>query len=192
MSDSSVHRIEKQQLEAEILKLKRKIDALKISYEQYFLDIFPNVPEREHNEVKRLIRSLSTSPFKNAGSKFKLQQQVARLNTFEAYWSRTITKRENGTYSRDQYKRKLKQQQLAKKQTKTTKPKSKSGVDVLYDKYKQAVAKTGSSTPVSFDAFKHSLIKQSKEVKAKTGAASLKYQIVTQGGQVSVKAVAKK
>ena len=87
--------------------LEAKIGELRIFYEQFFVDILPQPPEKQHAEVVRLIKRLLKAPFKNSASRFRLRSLINRFQTYATYWERVNKKHGciwrdepvNGTYS---------------------------------------------------------------------------------------------
>jgi len=94
-------------LDAELDALERKISELKVQYEQYFLDVITQAPDKLFDEVVKLVKSLQTAPFKNSVTRFRLKTLTTRFQTYKTYWEKVKKQREEGTYRRDVFKAKL-------------------------------------------------------------------------------------
>ena len=56
--------------------LERKIEELRVLYEQYFIDVQPLPPDKLHKETYRLIRTILRAPFKNSQTRFRMRNLV--------------------------------------------------------------------------------------------------------------------
>ncbi len=91
-------------VDAELERLEKQLNHLRVQYEQYFLDIISFEPEELLQEVTTLIRQLQGAPFKNSVSRFKLRTLTQKLQTYRTYWERVHKEREEGRYRRDRFK----------------------------------------------------------------------------------------
>ena len=180
------------QLAGELDKLEAKISELRVLYEQYFIDVQPQAPEKLHQDTGRTIRKLLRAPFKNSQTRFRLRMLIQRFQTYATYWERVLKQKEDGTYSRDLFKAELREKLLHQiEKERSARGKADKGYKQLYDSYEAALRKTGANTAnLSFDSFKSSLIKQAKQLK-QTGVKKLQYKIVIKDGKVVVKASGK-
>src|SRR5262245_49243243 len=87
--------------------LEQKLEQLRLEYEQYFINVAPRIPEKLHKTVRSLDNQLINAPFKSAADKFRLASLHQRLSTYETYWERVLKQREQGTYSKDLFKAKI-------------------------------------------------------------------------------------
>ena len=94
-------------VEPDLDLLDIKISELKVEYEQYFLDIITQPPDKLFDEVVRLIKVLQNAPFKNSVTRFRLNTLTTRFQTYKTYWEKVKKQREEGTYKRDIFKAKL-------------------------------------------------------------------------------------
>ncbi len=90
----------KEEVEAEIDELGRRLERLRVLYEQYFLGIERTPPTQVQKDVVRRVYRLSQLHFKAATSKFRFQALIQRFNAHKAYWARTSREIEQGTYKR--------------------------------------------------------------------------------------------
>ena len=87
--------------------LSRKLMALKLAYEQYFLGSRPREPILLADEVKKLVVVYANQTIQNTALRFKFNSIVSRYQAFKRQWTDTLRRIENGTYERHQFKAKL-------------------------------------------------------------------------------------
>ena len=91
-------------VDARLEELGRKMDRLRVLYENFFSGVEripPNVPRRELN---RLILELQQVQIGNATMRFRFQTLLQRWVLLTTYWNRTMREIEAGTYRRDMNK----------------------------------------------------------------------------------------
>ena len=166
---------------------------LRVLYEKYFLDLIPLQPEKQHKAVKDMIRNMQKMPFHNAQTKFRLRHVVNRYQTYDTYWARVLREREEGKYSKDVFRADLREKIAKEERDKFSRQQvAEKGMQQLYNSYEQAMKKCGASGDnINFDAFKKSLQKKAKALKAKNGAKKVQYKIVIKNGKPVVKASTK-
>src|SRR3990172_1463391 len=94
-------------IDKEVDRLADELEKLRLAFEQYFLGLDKHEPVKLRETVVSLIRKYSGANIKNARTKFKYQQTVARYNTYTTYWDRVLRQIEDGLYERDVFKAKL-------------------------------------------------------------------------------------
>ena len=94
-----------------ITVLDQRLDKLRAAYEQYFQGIERMQPTQEHDTLKRFVNDLRKVYTRNTATKFRINQLVAKLNTYENYWNRVSKQIEEGTYHRDVFKAKFRAKQ---------------------------------------------------------------------------------
>ncbi len=82
-------------------ELVKRIDRLKVLYEQYFLGIQRTPPNQLHRELERRIRELTQANIRNTGVRFRFTTLSQKFAAYNTYWSRTLKQMEAGTYVRD-------------------------------------------------------------------------------------------
>ena len=184
----------KKNFDIELDLFERRLEELRILYEQHFVDLLPFRPEKEHKEIVRLKRRILKAPFKNSAKKFRMRQLITRYNTLDTYWARIIKAREEGKYVKDVFKAEMRE-----KMQKTAAFEASEGgaadrgFKQLFGSYEDAMKKAGmKSENLDYGAFKKSLMKQAKVMKEKHGVKKLNYKIVVKDGRAVVKAVAGK
>jgi uncharacterized coiled-coil DUF342 family protein len=182
----------------EIAQLEKKLNQLKTEYDKYFAGIERIEPSRLRDEVQRIIRQAGTWHITNTGMKFKRDNLIAQFNSYTQYWNRILRRIEEGTYERDVFKMKLKEQAgpLNPLQPAASTPAEKNsgdGYDSVYKELMSARKKAGISTN-SMDrrAFEENLKRQSESIKKKYGASRVDFVVGEKDGKPVIKAVPKK
>jgi hypothetical protein len=81
-------------------ELEEAIEMLKVAFERYFNGVDRIPPTRDHDDLKRLVRTLLTIRGGPTAVRFRLQNLKARLVTYEHYWTRILLQIEKGTFRR--------------------------------------------------------------------------------------------
>jgi hypothetical protein len=87
--------------------LERRLDRLRALYEQYFQGIERIEPSQERASLHNAVLELRKEKTRNSALRFRINQIVARMSTFENYWNRICRQIEEGTYQRDLFKARL-------------------------------------------------------------------------------------
>jgi len=182
----------------QMAQLEKKLNQLKTEYDKYFSGIERIEPVRLRDEVQRIIRQVGTWHITNTALKFKRDNLVAQFNSYTQYWNRILRRIEEGTYERDVFKMKLKEQSGPVNSSKpassgTSKNLSGDGYDSVYNDLMSARKKAGVSTN-SMDrrAFEENLRRQSETIKKKYGASRVDFVVGEKDGKPVIKAVPKK
>jgi hypothetical protein len=166
---------------------------LHVLYEKYFLGIDRKPPEQERKKISGRIRELRNMMIKNTGLKFRLNNMVAKLISHERLWDRTLREIEDGTYKRDVFKAKIRQQQGEG----GGKPKQPERIELsddklrrLYDTWMVARQRTGESVAgMNYDAVAQKIRSQVPGLIQKHGAKSIEFKVVIKGGKAILKAI---
>jgi hypothetical protein len=177
----------------EIDRLEARLEELRVSYEQHFIDILPQAPDAMRKEVARTIRILLKAPFKNSQTRFRLRTVIHRYQTYSSYWERVLKEREEGRFIRDIFKVEMREKSLEEaKKDQTKAGKAERGLKQLYSTYEEAIRKTGGSTDnLNFDAFRKNLIDKAKQMQSEHGVKKLHYKVQVKDGRVILKATPK-
>ena len=103
-----------EEIEASVEELSRKLEILRVRYEQYFIGVEKVAPSVMRMEVVRLMRDLEQLKIKNTAIKFKLRTVVQKFTSYSTYWNRTLREIEDGTYKRHVDKAKREAERLQK------------------------------------------------------------------------------
>lgn len=182
--------VEKINLRAELDKLEAMIADLKVQYEQYFAGVVNLAPERAHQDLKRMLRTLLKAPFKSSAINYRLRALHSRYSTLDTYWQRVLRQKEDGTYSKDIFKANLRERQaLDEARSQTSVGQAQKGLRNLFDTYRSALEKqTGKKQDLDFTAFQSALIQRAKDLKAQHGPKKLSFKVVVRDGKVTIQA----
>jgi len=184
-----------EQLGAELDQLDEDLTNLQVLYEKYFLGIDRRPPDEARRKVGTRLRELRTTMVRNTGLKFRINTLFARLISFERMWDRTLREIEEGTYKRDVFKAKYRQQQrgVAPNAPPAQKPRLELSDDKLrrlYETFLVARQRTGESTAgVTFEAIAKSVRAQVPQLMARHKAKSVEFKVVIKGGKAVLKAI---
>jgi hypothetical protein len=88
-------------LEDTIGDLEKRIERLKVLYEQFFLGNQRAEPLVARKDCTRKIIELQQINIRNTGLRFRFNTLVQRWNVYQSYWGRILRKIEQGTFVRD-------------------------------------------------------------------------------------------
>jgi hypothetical protein len=184
---------QKEKFLSELVLLEDRLEALRIQYEQYFIDVITLIPMKLHQEVKTLIRELLKAPFKNSQTRYKLKTLINRYQTYSTYWERVIREREDGTYHRDLFKVNFRDElKEVRRKERSVVGKTDERVKQLYSAYEQALQSVGKNTDnLNYDRFRKQLVEQAKTLQKEHGSRKLQYAIVVSEGKVKIRATPK-
>jgi hypothetical protein len=184
---------ERVDLQYEFGVLESMLEELRVNYEQYFLGVSAYEPVKLHNALKRQVRKLQKAPFKRSEHVFKLRSIESRYNTYNDYWRRILLQKENGTYVKDVFKARVREQnQLDAKAANTSQGAAAKQMQDLFSAYKNELERaTGKKQNVDFQQFKSALIQKAKVFQDQNKDKRLSFKVVVKDGKVSIKATAK-
>jgi len=184
---------ERMNVRAELDDFERLINDLRVQYEQHFSGLLASPPDPLHKEVKRLRQRLMSAPFRNTETNFRFRALESRYQTYRTYWERVNKAREEGTYSRDLFRADLRERQVrAGRRAETVAGAADQSMQNLFNSYRAAVQETsGQDHRLEFAAFRETLLDRAAELRARTGAERVSFQVVVEDGKVVVRATAK-
>jgi hypothetical protein len=94
----------------QIGELEARVEQLKIHYDQYFLGLERAPPIQERDSVKAAINRVKSTYIRNTAQRFRVQSLFQKLLSYERMWMRISREMEEGTYSRDLFKARLRNQ----------------------------------------------------------------------------------
>src|SRR4051812_26385116 len=165
---------------------------LQVLYEKYFLGIDRRPPDQERKRVSTRMRELRTTMVKNTALKFRIQTLFAKLISFERMWDRTLREMEEGTYKRDVFKAKLRQNREKPQPRAAAKapeiPDEK--LRRLYDTYLVARQRCGEPTEgISYESVASRIRAQVPQLLEKHKAKNIEFKVVIKAGKAVLKAV---
>ncbi len=185
-----------QKLAEDLDVLDEDMTLLQVLYEKYFLGIDRKPPDQERKKVGSKMRTLRTTLVKNTALKFRINTMFAKLISFERMWDRTLMEIENGTYTRDVFKAKMRSKEQAK--AGAVKPAvaaavpeiSEDKLRKLYDTYLVARQRCGEPTEgISYDSVANRIRSQVPQLMEKHGARNIEFKVVIKAGRAVLKAI---
>ncbi len=92
--------VSQEQIQADVEEFARKLDILRVRYEQYFLGIERVAPSVLRTDVVRLMRSLEQVQIRNTAVKFRFRGLLQKFYSYSTYWNRSLREMEEGTFKR--------------------------------------------------------------------------------------------
>lgn len=177
-------------IQAELDIFEEKLKQLKIYYEQYFCNLIPLPPDKEHKELDLLSKKLLRLPFRNAQSNFRLKNLVLRFQTLNTHWERVSKQKEDGTYIGDKFKAQARAEVLKREQHKESiKGTAEGSIKALFDSYKNAIEQSGlTSETLDYDSFKKDIQSKQELLRKSTGSDAISFRVENTNGKVSIKA----
>lgn len=188
----------------EIALIERELNELKVSFEQHFLGLDRRAPTRRRDLLGERIRKLkNSSALRTPLLRFRVEQIHSKFSTYDRLWTRTLKEIESGTYHRDLFKMRLKQQrQQAQQATPPAPPPAQAApapglsddqLRRLYDTYVHARQRTNESVDgISYESLAANVRRQVPTLLAKYGCESLEFKVVIKDGRALLKAVPKR
>lgn len=105
----------KDDIQKELDELDKRITALKVAYDQYFLGMEKLEPAKERGDVNKVILDLGGRFIRNTGAKFRRDQLKSKFLTYARLWDRTLKEIEEGTYRGHRVKAELREKERARR-----------------------------------------------------------------------------
>jgi hypothetical protein len=104
---STTQDVDPKEVEKQVTGLESRMDRIRALYEQYFQGIEKLEPLIERKAIKTFLLEMRGKNFRNTGLRFRVNQLIAKMATYENYWNRVTRQMEDGTYQRDIFKARL-------------------------------------------------------------------------------------
>ena len=205
---------EAKDLARSIHDLEKRMDRLRNLFEMYFQGVERTPPIIERDNLKRLIAELRRTPTRNTAVRFRVEQLIARMNTFDAYWTRLLKQIEEGTYTKNLFmarfrnQRRGKQPEQAMDKEAGDAPPAPAGrphetgpdgeklgperLNAIYKAYLQAKQRCQESTSgITREAVAAALNKQVPAILKQYSCKSVEFKVVIKAGKAIIKAVPK-
>jgi TolA-binding protein len=203
---------ESKELEEQLDAMESRVDRLRSLYEQYFQGIEKLEPSMERNAVHHQLQQMRKTRTRNTALRFRLNQLIARMNTYETYWLRISRQIEDGTYHRDlfmaRYRSRSRGEQAPEEAPADKRPEparaaerpaaqtraalDDKAVGAIYDAYVLAKRRCKESTKgLTKEALAKSLRKQVPAIMKQHKCRSVEFKVVIKKGRAILKAVPK-
>jgi hypothetical protein len=173
--------------EEDMRLLKERIRQLEIEWEQWFAGILPKPPWENQRIIENVILRYSRNPPRSLSEQSVFQMYQSKFNTYSEMWNRRMRLKEEGRLPGGP------EQKVRPKSPVTVKAPPKSDeMRNVFDDFVAAKEQAGQSTgKLTFDAFKHQLVKQRSKLQSERGY-DVDFGVTVKDGKVSLVARRKK
>lgn len=185
-------------IEQELPNLEKKVRDLQVEYERYFAGVSKVPPVRARQLLVEYFRKLANQEIEKLAERYRLQMIQARFNSFSDLWDRKIQALEEGKTLATAH---LKHGSSGPEAPPAAGPRPAAApgnagtgdsvkprkVDFrpLFDRYLAARQAAGEDTSkLKYERFEELVRKQADEIRQRTGASRLVFEIKTDGGRV--------
>jgi len=175
----------------DLVKFEQDLDRLIKEYEKYFLGLEKREPLPLLSSVERSLRTLLSTPITNTMLKFRLNSLALKLSSYREYWRKTTLKIEEGKYSRDRFKMKLKEgARQASPTAEEAVREPDDPVTILHRRLLDAHRECGTtSPPPPIEKLRAVIDRKKPELMQKYGCRDVEFKVVVEGGVPKLKAV---
>ena len=176
----------------DIMLLDKKLSALIVRYEQYFIGLEKREPIQLLDEVEEMVRRYSGVPINNTMYKHRFSMLGARLNTYREHWNRILKLMEDGRYSRDRFISDLHLRQKvkpAKREPDSPLATADSDLDRLVQELREA--RKACNLPVNTitrELLAATIERQKPTLVARLGTENIAFRVVIEEGKPKLKA----
>ncbi|MCB0309156.1 MAG: hypothetical protein KDD48_07275 [Bdellovibrionales bacterium] len=186
-------------LASDIETFAKRLDELRLAYDQYFNGVIREQPADLRAKVFAFVQKLSGQSLQNARLRFKLQQTIAKYNSYAILWDRTLREIEEGRHRRDLFRLKIKKNPHPSADSSTSTEQSKSTSngaspaknDPWSDLFSKFVAsKKSCREPIeglTLEAFKKTLTARIQTLGPQVKGKKVKFQVTTEDGKTRIK-----
>lgn len=182
-------------------ELESEIEALRMSYEKYFLGVERAPPVRQRERLDRKLRGLEGTSLRTTVLRFRMGGLRARYITYAHYWTRILDQIERGVSRRD-LQRQAREPARAAAAASPTSPSRPLGAEPpaitlvdpdnardVFDRLVAAKQQVGESTDgMTFPAFLRKLSREAPKLAEQHGGRALRFDVEVNGGKVRVRA----
>jgi hypothetical protein len=166
--------------------LSRKLNQLKLAYDQYFLGSRPREPIQLRDEIQKTVIVYSNQSLQNTALRFKFSSINSRYQACKRQWTETLRKIEHGTYERHRFRAKLHERDPDPTPAISTPPSDRTEI---YDSYLEARRSCGQPverlSPKKLDAI---LDNQRSALRERFGDCDVSFRVVVEDGKAKLKA----
>jgi hypothetical protein len=171
--------------EVRVSRLEGLIEQFRIDAERYFNGALPIPPEEQRNRIQRELRELRTAAsLHNAVDHFRLSGFEARFNSLSELYGRRLREREEGRGAAPvpSVAEAPSRHDPARGIVIGARPDA-DAVEALWG----GLARAGGAG-IELETFRTYISRQIDEIRAKTGAASVQFRVVSEDGKLKLKA----
>ena len=192
--------------------LEKRMDRLRNLFEMYFQGVERMPPIIERDNVKRLIAEFRRNPSRSTALRFRVEQLIARMNTYDSYWNRLLKQIEEGTFSKNLFMARFRNQRRGRQpeqdldkeagddpQAPAARPREPGPggeplgperINAVFKAYLQAKLRCQESTSgITREAVAAALAKQFPAILKQYNCKSVEFKVVIKAGKAIIKAV---
>jgi hypothetical protein len=184
--------------------LERKLSELTVQYEHYFSGTAKTEPLALRAEVEALVRRWNGQHIPNTMHKFRYHTLVGRYSSFCGLWNRCVREIEEGTFKRDVFRVRLREQERQEREERRKKlfahtegragdkkegpePSTTGSLDDLYRDLLQAKADCGhGGSDLSREAFDRMLMRQRDQIRKRYDCSEVDFTVKVDNGKVKL------
>lgn len=178
--------------ETDLQLLDVKLKQLRMEYEQYFLGARKREPQQLRGEVNKIVAYYANAPLRNTALRFLFNNLRARYFTHKRLWDETCRKIDDGSYERHLFKADLHERERSLKRKPPAATAANAANDpeaALFAEYLGARTTTGQdSAGLTREKFAALLRQQEEAIRAKFGAAKVRFRVAVEDGRAKLKA----
>ena len=170
-------------------RVDKKLESLRLEYEQYFLGQRPNEPLAQRRELERLVAKLGDLSIPNTALRFRLQSTSARFQALRRQWNETLRKIEAGTYKRHVFRANLRGSAVPHQATGAAAPPRETARTDVFDAYVKAARACGvDSGGLTRKRLETVLRRREEELRQKLGCERVEFGVAVKNGRVTLRA----
>lgn len=182
-------------LDEDLRILDKKLQQLKLDYDQYFLGSRPREPVMARQEIQKQVNVLQQTPMQNTALRFRFNSICSRFMSYKRQWEQVLRQIEAGTYQRHVFKANLRDRSRAgaaeRRQEAARNAASGGGSagERLYAAYVEAARSCGQDVAaIDRKKLAAAVKKQESAIRERYGCERVKFKVVVQQGKVKLKA----
>ncbi|MDY0301590.1 MAG: MXAN_5187 C-terminal domain-containing protein [Trichlorobacter sp.] len=179
-------------IEEDLPLLESRLHKLITSYELYFLGSEKREPLQQLADVEQLVRRYAGVNINNTMYKHRYNNLVARFGSYRQLWQKTVREIEEGRYSRDRFKVRLKNSRQGSKPVDARMNSSSTTSQELDQIYNQLIAARKQcnlpTDKISRQQFADMLASQKPLLSKKLGTDQINFRVVVEDGVPRLKA----
>ena len=180
------------ELEEELNDLARRIERLRVSFQQYFMGIERIPPLFQREQLEKRFRETPLNNAKKTILKFRYLGLVQRYRTLSVYWDRMLRDIELGRFKRPTPREAAQEGETVARE-RVVESSSDGELRRLYERYLQACKEAGTpTTSLDYDKFRQAVEAQRRQATQRFGWGEVEFQVSTKGGKVVLKVKPKK
>ena len=178
-------------------ELETRLFQLKIVYEKYFNGLEKLEPSRERDDLRRMVRELERERYIATVMRYRYNTLKARFTSIDVYIQRNLVMIERGTHPKFRFRADLADRgrgdgpPVAPPPSPIVQQREREEVayKAVYQKYMEMRHGAGITSDIPFQDLRNLLARQVRTIKARYQCESVKFRVVTEQGQVKIKAV---